>query len=68
MKDSSFGMKQYKQKLKYIQTNEQLLRSTDGIKQLSESLGYQTEDLKQGLLSLDPVSPKLRAKSRIFKT
>jgi len=32
MKDSSFGMKQYKQKLKYIQANEQLLWSTDGIK------------------------------------
>jgi hypothetical protein len=24
--------------------------------------------LKQGLLSLDPVSPKLRAKSRVMKT
>lgn len=32
MKDSSFGMKQYKQKLKYIKANEELLRSTDGIR------------------------------------
>ncbi len=46
MKDSSFGLQQYKSKLRYIRDNEALLRSTDGIKQLSESLGYKTEDMK----------------------
>ena len=32
MRDSSFGLQQYKKKLRYIKDNEALLRSTDGIK------------------------------------
>lgn len=43
------------------------MRSTDGIKKISENLGYKTEDMKRGLLSLDPVSPMISVKHKSAK-
>ena len=65
MRDPSFGLKHYKNKLRYVKDNEKLLRTTDGIKKVSQKIGFQTREHHKDLLSLDPVSPYIKTRAQI---
>jgi hypothetical protein len=41
----------------YIRKNEKLLRTTNGIKEITKGIGIVSEEKAQHLLSLDQVSP-----------
>ena len=64
MKDAGFSIKQYKEKRRFVTQNEELMRTTDGIRKISQTIGFVTAEQQKKLMSLDPVSPHLKRKKK----